>query len=67
LPFVRLIPAALFCHLRFNLCSLFNRQTNLQRIQNVQEWKRHKKKEKSIATFIFVPSVFGENFPTAEF
>jgi hypothetical protein len=38
----------------------------LQRIQNVQEGKRHKKK-RHLAAFVFVPSVFGEKFPTAEF
>jgi hypothetical protein len=40
-------------------------QQRLQRIQNVQEGKRHQKKETS--AFVFVPSVFGEKFPTAEF
>jgi hypothetical protein len=39
----------------------------LQIIQNVQEGKRHQKKETTIAVFVFVPSVFGEKFPTAEF
>jgi hypothetical protein len=38
----------------------------LQRIQNVQEGKRYKKKETS-SCFVFVPSVVGEKFPTAEF
>jgi hypothetical protein len=44
-----------------------NNKRRLQRIQNVQEGKRHQKKETCIAAFIFVPSVFGEKFPTAEF
>jgi hypothetical protein len=40
----------------------------LHNIQNVQEGKRHKKKrDNKIAAFVFVPSVFGEKFPTAEF
>jgi hypothetical protein len=38
----------------------------LQKIQNVQEGKRHKKM-RSLAAFVFVPFVFGEKFPTAEF
>jgi hypothetical protein len=54
--------------------SLTSRQTwknvkskrRLQRIQNVQEGKRHQKKI-YLAAFVLVPSVFGENFPTAEF
>jgi hypothetical protein len=37
----------------------------LQRIQNVQEGKRHQKK-RQLAAFVFVPSIFWENFPTAE-
>jgi hypothetical protein len=44
-----------------------NSKRGLQRIKNVQEGKRYQKKETSIATFVFVPSVFGETFPTAEF
>jgi hypothetical protein len=50
----------------------------LSNIQNVQEGKRHKKKRHQIfklpnlcgnhlSAFIFVPSVFGRKFPTAEF
>jgi hypothetical protein len=35
----------------------------MQRIQNLQEGKRHQK----IAAFVFVLSVFGEKFPIAEF
>jgi hypothetical protein len=37
----------------------------LQRIQNVHEGKRHKKRH--LAAFVFVPSVFGEKFTKAEF
>jgi hypothetical protein len=43
-----------------------NSKRRLQRIQNVQEEKRHKKK-RHLAVFIFVPSVFGEKLPTDEF
>jgi hypothetical protein len=43
-----------------------NSKRRLQRIQNVQEGKRHQKKETSSYAFVFVPSVFGEKFPTAE-
>jgi hypothetical protein len=43
-----------------------NSKRRLQRIQNEQEGKRHQKK-RHLATFVFVPSVFGEKFPTAEF
>jgi hypothetical protein len=53
----------------------------LQRIQNGQEGKRQQKKDTSHfklpylcgknllapSCFLFVPSVFGERFPTAEF
>jgi hypothetical protein len=43
-----------------------NRKRRLQRIQNVQEGKRHQKKI-NLAAFVFFPSVFVEKFPTAEF
>jgi hypothetical protein len=43
-----------------------NSKKVLQKIQNVQEGKRHRKK-RHIAAFIFVPSVFGKKFPAAEF
>jgi hypothetical protein len=43
-----------------------NRKGRLQRIQNVQEGKRDQKK-RHLAAFVFVPSFFGEKFPTAEF
>jgi hypothetical protein len=43
-----------------------NSKRRLQRIQNVQEGKRHQKKRHP-AAFVFVPSVFGEKFPLAEF
>jgi hypothetical protein len=43
-----------------------NNKRRLQRILNAQEGKRHQKK-RHIAAFVFVPSVFGEKFPTAEF
>jgi hypothetical protein len=70
---VCLVPAGLFCYSCFNLCSLINRhktwqnvnsKRRLQIIQNLQEGKRHQKKEISSC---FVPSVFGEKFPTAQF
>jgi hypothetical protein len=43
-----------------------NSKRRLQRIQNVQEGKRHQKK-RHLAAFVFILSVFGEKFPTAEF
>jgi hypothetical protein len=43
-----------------------NSKRRLQRIQNAQEGKRHQKKM-HLAAFVFVPSVFGWKFPTAEF
>jgi hypothetical protein len=39
-----------------------NSKSRLQRIQNVQEGKRHQKK-RYIAAFVFFPSAFGEKFP----
>ncbi len=56
-----------------------NSKRILQRIQNGQEGKKHLKKDTSnfklpyllgnnlSAPICFVPSVFGEKFPTAEF
>jgi hypothetical protein len=38
----------------------------MQRIQNVQEGKNIRK-NRHLAAFVFVPSVFWEKFPTAEF
>jgi hypothetical protein len=43
-----------------------NSKNRLQRIPNVQEGKRHQKK-RHLAAFVFIPSLFGEKFPTAEF
>jgi hypothetical protein len=43
-----------------------NTKRRLQRIQNVQEGKRHQKK-RHLAAFVFVPYVFWGKFPTAEF
>jgi hypothetical protein len=43
-----------------------NSKRRLQIIENVQEGKRHQKK-RHLAAFVFVPSVFGEKLPTAEF
>jgi hypothetical protein len=43
-----------------------NSKRRLQKMENVQEEKRHLKK-RHLAAFVFVPSVFGEKFPTAEF
>jgi hypothetical protein len=43
-----------------------NSKRRLQRIHNAQEGKRHRKK-RHLAAFVFVPSAFGEKFPTAEF
>ncbi len=99
LPSVCLIPARLFCHSCFNLCSLFKKVNNcytlvfkvakwavsslthssnpfhvnmfisrfmiqiLHNIRNVQEEKRHQKKDTSNLSF----QIFGEKFPTSEF
>jgi hypothetical protein len=43
-----------------------NSKRRLQRIQNVPGRERHQKK-RHLAAFVFVPSVLGEKFPTAEF
>jgi hypothetical protein len=43
-----------------------NSKRRLQTIKKVQEGKRHHKKRHLIAS-VFVPSAFGEKFPTAEF
>jgi hypothetical protein len=52
-----------------------NSKRRLQRIQIGQDGKRHQKKETSscflsiyctLAAFVFVPSVYGEKFPTTE-
>jgi hypothetical protein len=43
-----------------------NSKRRLQRIQNVQEGKIHQK-NRHLAAFVFVSSVFGKKFPTAEF
>jgi hypothetical protein len=43
-----------------------NSKRRLQRIQNVQEVERRQKKRHLVA-FVFVPSVFGEKFLSAEF
>jgi hypothetical protein len=42
-----------------------NSKRRLQRIKNLQEGKRHQKK-RHLDAFVFVPSVFGDKFPTAE-
>jgi hypothetical protein len=50
------------------ICQNVNSKRRLHRIKNVQEGKRHQKKETSSCfTVVLVPSVFGEKFPTAEF
>jgi hypothetical protein len=43
-----------------------NSKRRLQKIQNVQEGKRHKKMRR-LAAFVFVPFVFGEKIPKAEY
>jgi hypothetical protein len=43
-----------------------NSKRRLQRMQNVRKGKNIRKK-RHLAAFVFVPSVFGEKFPTAEF
>jgi len=43
-----------------------NRKRRLQRIQNVQERKDIRKK-RHLAAFVFVSSLFGKKFPSAEF
>jgi hypothetical protein len=40
--------------------------------EDCKEWKMYRKrkdirKKRHLAAFVFVPSVFGEKFPTAEF
>jgi hypothetical protein len=42
-----------------------NSKRRLQRIQNVQEGKIHQK-NRHLAAFVFVSSVFGKKFPTDE-
>ncbi len=45
-----------------------NSKRRLQRIQNVQYRKgKDIRKKRHLAAVVFVPSVFGEKFPTAEF
>jgi hypothetical protein len=43
-----------------------NSKRRLQKIPNVREGKRHQKK-RHLASFVFVLSVVGEKFSTAEF
>jgi hypothetical protein len=43
-----------------------NSKRRLQRIQNVQEGKKHQKK-RHLAAFVIVPSVFWVDVSTAEF
>jgi hypothetical protein len=43
-----------------------NSKRRQQRIQIVQEGKRHQKK-RHLAASVFVSSVFGEKYPTSEF
>jgi hypothetical protein len=75
LPYVCLFPNGLYAiPVSISAVSLTGRQTwpnvnrkrRLQRIQNVQERKDIRKK-RHLAAFVFVPSVFGEKFPSAEF
>jgi hypothetical protein len=54
--------------------SLTSRQTwqNVISREDSKEFKRYRKvkdirKKRQLAAFVFVPSVFGEKFPTAEF
>jgi hypothetical protein len=44
-----------------------NSKRKLQRNKYVSRREKTSEKETSIAAFVFVPSVFGEKFPTAEF
>jgi hypothetical protein len=54
--------------------SLGSRQTwqNVNSIEDCKEFKMYRKgkdirKKRNLAAYVFVPSVFGEKFPTAEF
>jgi hypothetical protein len=60
----------------FNPCSLFNKQTNLAKYKQKEKIAKNSKytgrekdirKKRHLAAFAFVPSVFGEKFPTGEF
>jgi hypothetical protein len=46
-----------------------NSKRRLQRIQNVKMYRRRKdiRKKRYLAALVYVPSVLGEKFPTAEF
>jgi hypothetical protein len=72
-PYVCLVPGLDFSAIPVSISAVFltgrqtwqnvNRKRRLQRIQNVQEGKRHQKKETSSCFFL----LFLEKFPTAEF
>jgi hypothetical protein len=48
-------------------CQNVNGKRRLQRIQNVHGKGKDIRKKKHLAAFVFVPSVFGKKFSTAEF
>ena len=41
--YVCLVPVGLFCHSCFNLCSLFNRQTNLEKCKQLEKIAKNSK------------------------
>jgi hypothetical protein len=59
------IPVSISADRETNLAKC-KQQEKMQRIRNVQEGKRNQKK-RHLDAFVFVPSVCGERFPTAEF
>ncbi len=72
LTYVCLVPAGLFCHSCFNLCSLFKKVINLYtfRLLRLLKGQRHqifKLQNLRVNQLVFVPAVLGEKFPTAEF
>ncbi len=52
LPYVCLVPVGLFCHFCFNLCSLFNRKTNLAKCKHEEKMQRFQRKGKYILLFL---------------
>jgi hypothetical protein len=48
-------------------CQNVNSKRRLQRIQKMDRKVKDIRKKRHLATFVFVPSVFGERFLTTEF
>jgi hypothetical protein len=75
LPSVCLVTAGLFCYFEFSLCSIFKKIINALYLNlKVTKWAKYTllnlRANHLISTlpdFVFVPSVLGENIPTAEF